>query len=83
MSPGMRSILAVVFNAPTNYVFPAHSDPGAPDSNSAKGIISLSFGKLFEKVSKSFLLVHSTHSVAHIILTACFRACRLALVSAM
>ncbi|KAL7788412.1 hypothetical protein V8C43DRAFT_323667 [Trichoderma afarasin] len=25
------------------------SDPGAPDSNSAKGIISLSFGKLFEK----------------------------------
>ncbi|KAI5460850.1 hypothetical protein BGZ63DRAFT_358211 [Mariannaea sp. PMI_226] len=25
------------------------SDPGAPDANSAKGMISLSFGKLFEK----------------------------------
>lgn len=25
------------------------SDPGAPDQNSAKGMISLSFGKLFEK----------------------------------
>lgn len=27
------------------------TDPGAPDENSAKGRISLSFGKLFEKVS--------------------------------
>lgn len=27
------------------------SDPGAPDSAAAKGMISLSFGKLFEKVS--------------------------------
>lgn len=28
-----------------------NSDPGAPDSAAAKGMISLSFGKLFEKVS--------------------------------
>ena len=27
-----------------------HSDPGAPDEAAAKGMISLSFGKLFEKV---------------------------------
>lgn len=27
-----------------------YSDPGAPDSAAAKGMISLSFGKLFEKV---------------------------------
>jgi hypothetical protein len=29
------------------------SDPGAPDDASAKGMISLSFGKLFEKVDTS------------------------------
>lgn len=27
-----------------------NSDPGAPDSASAKGMVSISFGKLFEKV---------------------------------
>jgi hypothetical protein len=27
------------------------SDPGAPDAATANGMISLSFGKLFEKVS--------------------------------
>lgn len=27
------------------------SDPGAPDAEASKGMISLSFGKLFEKVS--------------------------------
>jgi hypothetical protein len=30
--------------------FSVFSDPGAPDAASAKGMISLSFGKLFEKV---------------------------------
>lgn len=29
------------------------SDPGAPDSNSGKGLLLISFGKLFEKVSLS------------------------------
>jgi threonine dehydrogenase-like Zn-dependent dehydrogenase len=50
-----------------------HSDPGAGDAAAANGMISLSFGKLFEKVgnhqnsfSKSFLLIFSSrasHSV--------------------
>jgi hypothetical protein len=29
------------------------TDPGAPDEASGKGMISVSFGKLFEKVTKS------------------------------
>lgn len=33
------------------------SDPGAPDEQSGKGQILISFGKLFEKVSNSFALV--------------------------
>lgn len=30
------------------------SDPGAPDSNSGQGLLLISFGKLFEKVSHTF-----------------------------
>lgn len=33
------------------------SDPGAPDEQSGKGMISLSFGKLFEKVSRSAIVL--------------------------
>lgn len=29
-----------------------YSDPGAPDAASKKGMLSLSFGKLFEKVCR-------------------------------
>jgi threonine dehydrogenase-like Zn-dependent dehydrogenase len=39
------------------------SDPGAPDENSGKGMLLISFGKLFEKVSnstKSPTIVYST-----------------------
>lgn len=32
------------------------SDPGAPDEKSGKGMLAMSFGKLFEKVLFSFLL---------------------------
>lgn len=34
------------------------TDPGAPDEASGKGLISLSFGKLFEKVSFQIPLLH-------------------------
>lgn len=34
------------------------SDPGAPDATSAKGMISLSFGKLFEKVGGLFIKIN-------------------------
>lgn len=33
----------------------AYSDPGAPDSAAAKGMLNLSFGKFFEKVQKRFV----------------------------
>lgn len=49
------------------------TDPGAPDENSGKGMLSLSFGKLFEKVSTDtrqpdFGRAWSTHPVLHICL---------------
>ncbi|KAI0812204.1 chaperonin 10-like protein [Xylaria sp. FL0064] len=37
------------------------SDPGAPDEAAAKGMISLSFGKLFEKAKPSFVVSHEIH----------------------
>ncbi|KAG8422674.1 hypothetical protein J3459_010184 [Metarhizium acridum] len=39
----------------SGYSFEFDSDPGAPDTAAAKGMISLSFGKLFEKVSCTFM----------------------------
>lgn len=50
------------------------TDPGAPDSASAKGSISLSFGKLFEKVRLPPSLLLDTDY---------YRVCRLQLDSAM
>lgn len=47
------------------------TDPGAPDSDSAKGRISLSFGKLFEKVRTPLSLLYplctitTHHSLTH------------------
>lgn len=40
-----------VSNPFSKCLFESGSDPGAPDTAAAKGSISLSFGKLLEKVS--------------------------------
>lgn len=56
------------------------TDPGAPDSAASKGMISLSFGKLFEKVGSAAFRLMRSYSLSR---ADCFdRVCHLLLGSA-